>query len=188
MKPIKYFLLSISILILLACNALTSLALTQTPRVVVVTATSNPGSAISPTPIAQVASPVPTAFETLASARQKIKHIVIIMQENRSFDSYFGTYPGANGFPVSNGQFTVCVNDPATGSCIYPYHDPANLNYGGPHGQVDATSDIDDGKMDGFIAEAEKGKAGCAATYNPDCGTGGGKTDVMGYHDAPRNS
>ena len=26
-----------------------------------------------------------------------IKHIVIIMQENRSFDSYFGTYPGADG-------------------------------------------------------------------------------------------
>ena len=26
-----------------------------------------------------------------------IKHIVVIMQENRSFDNYFGTYPGANG-------------------------------------------------------------------------------------------
>jgi len=25
-----------------------------------------------------------------------IKHIVVIMQENRSFDNYFGTYPGAN--------------------------------------------------------------------------------------------
>ena len=29
----------------------------------------------------------------------KIKHVVIIMQENRSFDSYFGTYPGADGIP-----------------------------------------------------------------------------------------
>ena len=27
----------------------------------------------------------------------KIKHVVIIMQENRSFDSYFGTYPGRTG-------------------------------------------------------------------------------------------
>ena len=26
-----------------------------------------------------------------------VEHIVFIMQENRSFDSYFGTYPGANG-------------------------------------------------------------------------------------------
>ena len=27
----------------------------------------------------------------------KIKHIIMIMQENRSFDTYFGTYPGADG-------------------------------------------------------------------------------------------
>ena len=30
-----------------------------------------------------------------ASGIHKIKHVVIIMQENRSFDSYFGTYPGS---------------------------------------------------------------------------------------------
>ena len=30
----------------------------------------------------------------------KIKHVVIIMQENRSFDSYFGTFPGADGIPA----------------------------------------------------------------------------------------
>ncbi|MGH3302459.1 MAG: alkaline phosphatase family protein, partial [Streptosporangiaceae bacterium] len=33
----------------------------------------------------------------------KIKHVIVIMQENRSFDSYFGTYPGADGIPVQNG-------------------------------------------------------------------------------------
>jgi phospholipase C len=33
----------------------------------------------------------------------KIKHIVIILQENRSFDHYFGTYPGADGIPMANG-------------------------------------------------------------------------------------
>ena len=27
----------------------------------------------------------------------KIRHVVVVMQENRSFDSYFGTYPGADG-------------------------------------------------------------------------------------------
>ena len=185
MKPIKYFLLALSVLALLACNAVNGLVSTSTPVVVVVTATSNQSSsATSPAPTVQAASPAPTASESLAIARQKIKHIVIIMQENRSFDSYFGTYPGANGFPTSNGTFTACVNDPATGNCVYPYHDPANLNYGGPHSQVDATKDIDNGKMDGFVAEAEKGKAGCAATDNPDCGGGTSKTDVMGYHDS----
>ena len=30
---------------------------------------------------------------------QKIQHVVVIMQENRSFDSYFGTYPAAEGIP-----------------------------------------------------------------------------------------
>ena len=30
----------------------------------------------------------------------KIQHVIIIMQENRSFDSYFGTYPGVDGIPT----------------------------------------------------------------------------------------
>jgi phospholipase C len=30
-----------------------------------------------------------------------IKHVVILMQENRSFDEYFGTFPGATGFSDS---------------------------------------------------------------------------------------
>ncbi|HUI89428.1 MAG TPA: alkaline phosphatase family protein [Anaerolineales bacterium] len=176
MKPIKYFLPVVSVLILLACNAVTGLVSSSTPVVIVVTATPNPSTALpAPTPT----SAVP---ESLTIAREKIQHIVIIMQENRSFDSYFGTYPGADGLPRSNGKFTTCVNDPATGNCVYPYHDAANLNYGGPHGQSNAAKDIDNGRMDGFITEAEQGKAGCETTDNPDCGGGG--TDVMGYHDA----
>ena len=43
-----------------------------------------------------------------------IKHVVVIMQENRSFDSYFGTFPGADGIPMKNGKPTVCVPDPVT--------------------------------------------------------------------------
>ncbi|MBV8282861.1 MAG: phosphoesterase, partial [Candidatus Eremiobacteraeota bacterium] len=34
----------------------------------------------------------------LAQLRQKIKYVFVIYQENRSFDSYFGTFPGADGF------------------------------------------------------------------------------------------
>jgi len=111
----------------------------------------------------------------------KIKHIVIIMQENRSFDSYFGTYPGANGIPMRNGVPTVCVTDPHTGQCVKPYHDTNDINGGGPHGQTDATADIDGGKMDGFIAQAERTKGkGCG--NNPEC-TQTNADDVMGYHD-----
>ena len=112
----------------------------------------------------------------------KIRHVIVIMQENRSFDEYFGTYPGANGYPASNGRFTVCLTDPATGQCVYPYYNPDPVNGGGPHGQVNATADIDGGKMDGFIASAEKGQKGCGSTNNPACGGSG--IDTMGYHDA----
>ena len=105
------------------------------------------------------------------------------MQENRSFDSYFGTYPGAPGFPSQNGQFTVCVYDPKTKQCVYPYHDPSDKNYGGPHGAAAATADINGGKMNGFIGVAETGKANCQSTNDPSCG-GRSTTDVMGYHDA----
>ncbi|HKC20574.1 MAG TPA: alkaline phosphatase family protein, partial [Candidatus Dormibacteraeota bacterium] len=62
------------------------------------------------------------------SGLQKIKHIVVVMQENRSFDEYFGLYPGADGLPRQNGQFTVCMPDPANGGCVKPYHDPTDKN------------------------------------------------------------
>ena len=113
----------------------------------------------------------------------KIQHVVVIMQENRSFDQYFGTFPGADGLPTQNGKFTVCVNDPLANACVYPYHDAADRTGGGPHGSTNATSDIDGGKMDGFIAQAEKGKKGCIATVDPSC-TNADRTDVMGYKDA----
>ncbi len=37
----------------------------------------------------------------------KIKHVVVIVQENRSFDSYFGTYSGADGFPARHGRISA---------------------------------------------------------------------------------
>jgi phospholipase C len=117
-----------------------------------------------------------------ANGLNKIKHIIIIMQENRSFDNYFGTYPGANGFPRQHGKFTVCVPDPKSGTCVYPFHDTSNMNYGGPHSKANSVADINGGKMNGFIAQAEAGNAGCKQTGNPACGNG--NTDVMGYHDA----
>src|SRR5881398_593487 len=56
----------------------------------------------------------------------KIKHVIVIMQENRSFDSYFGTYPGADGLPRNAaGQFTTCVHDPHSSASddVMGYHD-----------------------------------------------------------------
>jgi phospholipase C len=106
------------------------------------------------------------------------------MQENRSFDSYFGTFPGADGIPRdSAGNFTVCVPDPHTQGCVVPYHDSRNLDRDAPHGSVAATADINSGRMDGFVAAAEAVGAKCADLLSPDCTTAS-RADVMGYHDA----
>ncbi len=44
-----------------------------------------------------------------------IKHVVFVIKENRSFDSYFGTFPGANGATTgvaSNGQVIPLIHEP----------------------------------------------------------------------------
>ena len=120
-----------------------------------------------------------------AEGIHNIQHVVMIAQENRSFDSYFGTYPGANGIPVG-----VCEPDPLNRGCVAPFHDGSDENFGGPHGASSAATDMDGGRMDGFVAQAEKGSR--CSTTEPSCSpcnTRGAKAtgkcvDVMGYHDA----
>jgi len=111
----------------------------------------------------------------------KIRHVVIIMQENRSFDSYFGTFPGADGIPMRDGAPAVCAPDPRAGTCVAPFHDPNDRNGGGPHNAKAAVAAIDGGRMDGFVAIAQRrSRRNCADPNAPNCG---GNTDVMGYHD-----
>jgi phospholipase C len=116
----------------------------------------------------------------------KIRHVVIIMQENRSFDTYFGTYAGADGIPGLGGNpgTVPCVPDPAAGGCAQPFHDREDRSLGGPHSAAASEADINGGKMDGFVGQQELGMAGCAQTFNPACGNAGGTPDVMGYHTA----
>ena len=123
----------------------------------------------------------PTGHYTVNPGIHKIKHVVVIQQENRSFDSYFGTFPGADGIPMKNGVPTVCVNNPQTGQCDAPYVDHADVNGGGPHSAPNATADINGGKMDGFIAQAQSGRKGCLNPTDPAC-TNSAQADVMGYH------
>jgi phospholipase C len=105
------------------------------------------------------------------------------MQENRSFDEYFSMFPGANGLPRQNGQFSVCLPDPGHGGCVKPYHDGNDANKEGPHGAVNATADINGGKMEGFIRQAEAGHKDCLNVTDPSCTNSHG-ADVMGYKDA----
>jgi phospholipase C len=125
---------------------------------------------------------VPSALAALEGIH-KIQHVVVIQQENRSFDSYFGTYPGANGIPAG-----VCEPDPLHGGCVVPFHNSRDFNYGGPHGAANAAADIDGSRMDGFVGQVENVQK-CTGT-NPHCnqcaqgGSSAECVDVMGYHDA----
>jgi len=69
-----------------------------------------------------------------------IKHVVFIIKENRSFDTMFGKFPGANGATsckVSNGT-TIPLG-----------HTPDRVRDMG-HGWADAHRGIDGGAMDQF--------------------------------------
>jgi phospholipase C len=114
---------------------------------------------------------------TVPDEIHKIKHVVVIMQENRSFDSYFGTYPGADGIPRG-----VCVPDPR-GGCVRPHHIATDRNVGGPHALRNAVRDINGGAMDGFVQEAVAGTKSCRDPNDPVCSLPAAGTDVMGYHD-----
>jgi len=142
-------------------------------------ATAAARSTLAATALAATATPVAVSHAGL----QKIKHILIIMQENRSFDTYFGTYPGADGIPMQNGVPTVCADDPRTGDCVKPYYNAADINAGGPHETLNAVTDIDEGKMDGFIKAFRQGQTACTVPDTPGCSLSD-TPDVMGWHDA----
>src|SRR5271157_1758732 len=62
----------------------------------------------------------PGPLVTSGSPQIPIKHLVYIIQENHSFDNYFGTYPGANGIPAG----TTIPADPnsTTTLAAAPFH------------------------------------------------------------------
>jgi phospholipase C len=74
-------------------------------------------------------------------AQNPIKHVVFIIKENRSFDSYFGTFPGANGATqgtLSNGQVMALQ------------HLPDQTPHDVDHTWYSALESIDNGNMDQF--------------------------------------
>ena len=80
-----------------------------------------------------------------------INHLIFVVQENRSFDHYFGTFPGANGIPRNpDGSFDVCVPDLAGQVLEARITTPASYDVGGPHNEWASDNDINGGAMDGF--------------------------------------
>jgi phospholipase C len=114
--------------------------------------------------------PEPTlSYEQLVSlVQQKIKYVFVLYQENRSFDSYFGTFPGANGLysqlPTNTPGFTqTIVNTDGTAETVSPFRigptqyaaDTDDVDHS--HALTTAKMDIQNGtaQMDKFAATEE---------------------------------
>ncbi|OFW65318.1 MAG: hypothetical protein A2Y74_02295 [Actinobacteria bacterium RBG_13_63_9] len=80
-----------------------------------------------------------------------IEHLIVLMQENHSFDNYFGTYAGADGIPAG----TCMPVDPADpgSDCVSPFHIGDNdVRMADPdHSGATHEAQFDGGRMDGFI-------------------------------------
>src|SRR5207248_11137196 len=88
--------------------------------------------------------PVPT---TPAQMPGRIDHILFLIQENHSFDSYFGTYPGAEGFPTGL-KVPMRAGDTAT---VAPFHRSTPLTHNLDNDTSTCRRAMDGGKMDNFI-------------------------------------
>jgi phospholipase C len=97
---------------------------------------------------AQTANPVIKQFAgasgsagTSGTGINRIQHIVFIIQENRTFDNYFGAFPGANG--ATSGKIS-------TGQTIPLIHESDRTPKDLQHGWAAAHHGMDQGKMDAF--------------------------------------
>ncbi|HEX7464460.1 MAG TPA: alkaline phosphatase family protein [Actinomycetota bacterium] len=158
-----------------AAALVAAIALLAVWRGVPLVAASESGASVSP---------------VLQDAIEHIRHVIFVVQENRSFDHYFGTYPGADGFPMSNGVPSVCIPDPVLDKCVKAYHSTNLVNLGGPHTQRHSVADVNGGKMDGFVETAIASHIRCAEApkrFSASCAKFLGpqkQPDVMGWHDA----
>lgn len=102
-----------------------------------------------------------------------IKHFLFLLQENHSFDNYFGTYPGANGTPAD-----VCMpidpTQPSNG-CVKPFHLGGQPIVDLLHNRDTFVGQFLNGAMDGFVS-AHVAEGGANAVQNA--------RQAMGYYNA----
>jgi phospholipase C len=88
-----------------------------------------------------VIAAAPPPQKTVDDFRSTIQHIVFIVKENRTFDHYFGTFPGVDG--ATSGVIS-------TGARIPLRHAPDRMPRDVGHSWTDAHEAMDNGKMDRF--------------------------------------
>ncbi len=83
-------------------------------------------------------------------AKTPIQHLMVLLQENHTFDNYFGTYPGADGLPL-NTTMPIDLKNPAAGT-IQPWHIGNSTITDLSHTANTFKGQYDKGKMDGFVS------------------------------------
>jgi phospholipase C len=87
---------------------------------------------------------------------QRVQHIVVLMQENRSFDSYFGALQRAPG-RASRAKAPATTGNPNPTDPtqkIAPFHQSANCEVADLNHEWTGThNEIDNGRMDGFTGQ-----------------------------------
>ncbi|MGD1055707.1 MAG: alkaline phosphatase family protein, partial [Nitrososphaerales archaeon] len=83
-----------------------------------------------------------------------IQHIIIVMQENRTFDNFFWTYPGQIGYKAN-----LCMPyySQLVSGCLKPVKATSYVMQDIPHNSVATLTALDNGKMDGFLKAARLG-------------------------------
>jgi phospholipase C len=109
----------------------------QTKTLPDVTIAPRSSAAVSAQVIDPAREPAISQQEKLRLIRSRIKYVFVLFEENRSFDFYFGTYPGADGLyagpagPYTHDQvvgFTqAIVNTDGTVGTVTPFRIPATV-------------------------------------------------------------
>ena len=99
--------------------------------------------------LAQAAVPGWAEAASEPAPRTPIRHFIMLMQENHSFDNYFGSYPGADGIPAGTCM-PLHPERPAKG-CVKPHHLAPGPLPDHSHDHKTALRQLDGGKLDGFV-------------------------------------
>ncbi len=92
----------------------------------------------------------PMLLSSASGSTSKLQHLIFIVQENHSFDNYFGTYPGADGFQSG----TRIPTEPGNSSQGYisPYLLSAeSIGQDLTHSWPSSHTDYAGGSMNGFV-------------------------------------
>jgi phospholipase C len=88
----------------------------------------------------------------------QIKHTVVLMMENHSFDNYLGTLGRGEGFPLGDDGAPDAENPDSAGTMIRAYHASSTVQQDGVPVQswCDSHTQWGGGKMDGFVTSTEQ--------------------------------